>query len=93
MGDQVLDTTHVYRGGWSRAGIVLGLYAAQEYKVRQSIVVYVGENLGEVTNPPLVDTLAGRSEHVMTEGGRLIDGLHGVTGTQYINAAYHLPNK
>jgi hypothetical protein len=29
----------------------------------------------------------------MAVGGRLIDGLHGVTGAQYINAAYHLPNK
>jgi hypothetical protein len=48
---------------------------------------------GIYTNPPPVDTLAGQSEHVMAVGGRLIHGLHGVTGAQYINAAYHLPNK
>jgi hypothetical protein len=49
--------------------------------------------MGEFINPPLVDTLAGQSEHVTAVGERLIDGLHGVTGAQYINAAYHLPNK
>jgi hypothetical protein len=75
------------------AGAGLGLHSAQEYKARQSIVVYVGEDMGEVTNPPPVDTLAGQSEHVMAVGGRLIDGLHEVTGAHYINAAYHLPNK
>jgi hypothetical protein len=53
----------------------------------------VGEDLGEATTPPPVHTLAGQSEHVMAVGGRLIDGRHGVTGAQYINAAYHLPNK
>jgi hypothetical protein len=74
-------------------GAGLGLYAAREFKARQSIVVYVGEDMGEVANPPPVDTLAGQSEHVMAVGGRLIDGLYGVTGAQYINAAYHLPNK
>jgi hypothetical protein len=62
-------------------------------KVRQSIVLYLGEDMGEVTNPPPVDTLAGQSEHVMAVGGRLIAGPHGVTGAQYINAAYNLPNK
>jgi hypothetical protein len=75
------------------AGAGLGLYAAQDYKARQSIVVYVGEDMKEVTNPPPVDTMARQSEPVMAVGGRLIDGLHGVTGAQYSNAAYHLPNK
>jgi hypothetical protein len=62
------------------AGAGLGLYAAQEYKAGQSIVVYVGEDMGEVTNPPPIDTLAGQSKHVMPVGGRLIDGLHGLLG-------------
>jgi hypothetical protein len=48
---------------------------------------------GDAKPPPAVSTLAGQSEHILAVNGRLIDGLHGASGAQYINAAYHLPNK
>jgi hypothetical protein len=63
----------------------LGLFAAKEYKARQNVAVYMGQDVGDATTP-----LAGQSEHIMATGGKLIDGMHGASGAQYSNAAYHL---
>jgi hypothetical protein len=67
----------------------LGLFAAKEYKARQNVAVYMGQDVGDASIPLPVNTLAGQSEHIMAIGGRLIDGLHGASGVQYINAAHH----
>jgi hypothetical protein len=68
-----------------KPGAGLGLFVAKEYKARQNVAVYMGQDVGDATTP-----LAGQSEHIMAMGGRLIDGLHGASGVQYINAACHL---
>jgi hypothetical protein len=68
-----------------KPGAGLGLFAAKEYKARQNVAVYMGQDVGNATTP-----LAGQSEHIVAMGGRQIDGLHGASGAQYINAAYHL---
>lgn len=72
------------------AGAGVGLFAAREYNTGDNLAVYMGQDVGSARDPPCVDTVAGQSEHVMAVKGRLIDGLHGASGAQFINAAYHL---
>lgn len=72
------------------AGAGVGLFAAREYNTGDNMTVYMGQDVGSVHAPPGVDTVAGQSEHLMAVKGRLIDGLHGASGAQFINSAYRL---
>ena len=82
----------------AREGGMLGLYATRRYEKGEVITVYVGEEIGrgdgggEEEFQRRID--AGGGRHVMMlSGGMMVDGLHGYTGAQYINAAYHVPSQ
>jgi hypothetical protein len=81
---------HIRASSIGKPGSGKGQFAAKEYKARQNVAVYMGQDVGDATTPPAVKALAGQSEHIMAMGVRLIDGLHGASGAQYINAAYNL---
>ena len=79
-------------------GLMYGLHAARRYVKGETITVYVGEKLGaegtvEADAEYERRRRAGGGKHVMRlwVGRMLVDGQHGYTGAQYINAAYHAP--
>jgi len=62
----------------------MGLFAARNYAKGESLVVYMGEDIGPADEPPTVNTLKGQSQHTLhikkrLIGNRLIDGLHGAS--------------
>ena len=69
-----------------------GLYAARQFAHKEAMVVYMGRDLGgegtqEGTRAREALAAVHRADHIMVVSGRYIDGRHGVTGAQYVNAA------
>eukprot|EP00966_Prymnesium_polylepis_P157392 3637407-Prymnesium_polylepis.4 len=69
-----------------------GLYAARPFAYKDAMVTYMGRDQGgegteEGTRARVRLAAVHRADHIMVVKGRYIDGRHGVTGTQYINAA------
>ena len=70
-----------------------GLYAARPFAHKDAMVTYMGRDLGgegtaEGTRAREQLAAVHRADHIMVVKGRYIDGRHGVTGAQYINAAH-----
>jgi len=43
----------------------MGLFAARNYAKGESLVVYMGEDIGPADEPPTVNTLKGQSQHTL----------------------------
>jgi len=60
-------------------GARMGLFAARNYAKGESLVVYMGEDIGPADELPTVNTLKGQSQHTLQVkkrwiiGNRLID--------------------
>jgi len=43
----------------------MGLFAARNYAKGESLVVYMGDDIGPADEPPTVNTLKGQSQHTL----------------------------
>ena len=78
-----------------------GVYAARCFHKGSRVLVYVGEEIRGASRDEMVNKFVqrvrkGGGRHVMEIGrgrtARLVDGIDGYTGAQFVNSAYNAPS-